>query len=163
MTIVQKMVAAGWFTSVALGLVAMFGGYTNHAKDGRRMETFEYALYFSLSKLAWSLALGWLIFACHYGYGSFINTFLSNPIYLPFNRISYCAYLIHPPLMVFFSYIQQSVFHGSILAFVSITIHFHYYYSFHFDITCFFILSDLLGNRPHSSHLYFVFYFYTIV
>ena len=112
------MVALGWFTSAALGLISMFAGYTNHAKDGRRMETFEYALYFSLSKLAWSLALGWLIFACHYGYGGFINTLLSFRIYLPFNRISYCAYLVHPPLMVYISYMQQSVFHGSLIALV---------------------------------------------
>lgn len=77
------------------------------------METAEYALYFSLSKLLWPLAIGWIIFACHYGYGGVINSFLSVKSFVPLNRLSYCAYLIHPMFMQLFNYSQETLFHGT--------------------------------------------------
>jgi peptidoglycan/LPS O-acetylase OafA/YrhL len=112
------VVAFGWFMSTCLALLAVFGGFTNHAKDARRMETVEYAFFFALSRFTWSLSMAWIIFACHYGYGGVINSFLSVKSFVPLTRLSYCAYLIHPPIMVFFYYTQEVLFHATMLTLV---------------------------------------------
>ena len=100
----------------------MFGGFTNHAKDARRMDIFEYAIFFSLSRLTWSISISWIIFACHYGYGGPINSFLSVKTFVPLTRLCYCAYLIHPPIMQFFNYSQQTLFHATGLTLVYMAI-----------------------------------------
>jgi peptidoglycan/LPS O-acetylase OafA/YrhL len=108
--------------STAFALISIFGGFTNHAKDARRMEIAEYAIFFSMSRLTWALSISWIIFACHYGYGGPINSFLSIKSFIPLTRLSYCAYLIHPPIMQFFNYSQQALFHASGLTLVYIAI-----------------------------------------
>ena len=65
----KTTVALGWMLSTGLALTAILGGFTNHMKDGRRMETAEYAIFFSMTRLTWPISIGWIIFACHYGYG----------------------------------------------------------------------------------------------
>jgi hypothetical protein len=87
----------GWLLAFGLLLTSLFGGYTNHAKskknllsnkfssiffkfpynlkDARRMETFEYALFFSMTRFTWPLSVAWIIYACHYGYGGEITHF----------------------------------------------------------------------------------------
>ena len=87
-------------------------------KGGRKMETYEYALYFSLSKLTWPMSISWIIFACHYGYGGFINTMLSVKAFVPLTRLSYCAYLIHPVIMICYLYSQETLFHGTLISLV---------------------------------------------
>lgn len=92
--------------------------------DGRRMETYEYGLFFSMTRLTWSMSIGWIIFACHYGYGGIINTILSCKSYIPLNRISYSCYLIHPPIMVYFLFSQRTLFHADLLTLVNLPIGF---------------------------------------
>ena len=85
------------------------------------MEVWEYAVFFSLTKLAWALALAWIIFACHYGYGGVINDILSGKAYIPLTRISFSAYLIHPTMMIYFYFLQEGLFHATLLTLVNIT------------------------------------------
>ena len=84
------------------------------------MEVAEYGAYFSLSKVSYSLAISWVIFACHYGYGGVINRFLSAHFFIPLARISYVAYLIHPTMIFAYYYSQEALFHGSGLTIVRI-------------------------------------------
>ena len=107
------MVFLGWTMSTLFALIGIFGGYTNHAEGARRMETFEYALFFAISKLIWPIAIAWIIFACHHGYGGVVNSFLSIKTFVPLTRLSYCAYLIHPVIMVFYNYQQETLFHST--------------------------------------------------
>ena len=79
----------------------------------RKNETFSYhtwtpfesVIYNCLHKTAWSLALGWIVFSCHNGYGGVINDFLSWKAFLPLSKLTFCAYLNHISLqfMIFFS------------------------------------------------------------
>ncbi|XP_015511171.2 nose resistant to fluoxetine protein 6 [Neodiprion lecontei] len=43
----------------------------------------------------WSIATAWLIYACTQGYGGFLSSFLSLPIFLPLGRLTYNIYLVH--------------------------------------------------------------------
>ena len=59
----------------------------------------ENVAYVGLSKLGWSLALGWVILACVKNAGGPINSFLSWGFFTPLARLSYCIYLIHIPVL----------------------------------------------------------------
>ena len=59
----------------------------------------ENVIYIMFSRFAWSLGLGILVFACHYGFGGPINWFLSMKFWIPLSRISYNAYLVHPLIL----------------------------------------------------------------
>lgn len=52
------------------------------------------SLYLSLHKSIWSLALSWIVWSCHNGYGGPVNTFLSIPIWRPTARLSFAMYLV---------------------------------------------------------------------
>merc|ERR1712200_112158 len=52
------------------------------------------AFYNGFSKLAWSFAMCWVIFACLKGMGGVINSFLSWGLWSPLAKLSYCIYLV---------------------------------------------------------------------
>ena len=57
------------------------------------------SLYGGLHRLAWALALSWVILACAKGAGGPVNTFLSWHLWTPLNRMSYTIYLVHMTIM----------------------------------------------------------------
>lgn len=52
-------------------------------------------LFFMFARPAWSLALSWIIFSCHFGYGGPINWLLSKSIHQVMTRLSFSMYLLH--------------------------------------------------------------------
>lgn len=61
---------AGWIVAIVTGLSVVFGMY-NYNQFGLDYE-YNWApsiFYASLQHLAWGLAVAWVVFACHYGYG----------------------------------------------------------------------------------------------
>merc|ERR1712029_148058 len=55
----------------------------------------EHSVYGGFHRFAWSVAIGWVIFACCRGYGGWINEFLSWEAFQPLSKISYVMYLTH--------------------------------------------------------------------
>lgn len=150
------VVAAGWILSALLFASVLFGGYTNHAPDARRMEVWEYAIFFSLTKLAWAVAVAWVIFACHHGYGGIVNSILSRKAYLPITRLSFCAYLVHPAMMVIYYFLQEGLFHATILTLVymavgHIVMTFILSYFFHMFFELPFVALERLVYSPKGS------------
>ncbi|XP_059047455.1 nose resistant to fluoxetine protein 6-like [Achroia grisella] len=88
------LVAAGWITSLAIIGSLIFG-----MVDGY-FEVWPTAFYVSIGHSAWGAALAWVAIACCCGYGGLINSALSYRGFLPLSRLTYCAYLIHPTIMV---------------------------------------------------------------
>uniref|UniRef100_A0A914XGG6 Nose resistant-to-fluoxetine protein N-terminal domain-containing protein n=1 Tax=Plectus sambesii TaxID=2011161 RepID=A0A914XGG6_9BILA len=93
--------AVGWMLATAVAMAAVFGLY--HYSQGEMMDVGYRAAYSAFSRPGWALALGWLVFSCHYGYGGPINRFLSWKIWMPLSKLSYCAYLLH----VFLYYVMS--------------------------------------------------------
>ena len=66
------------------------------------------AIYNGFHRLAWSLVLSWVIFACTKGLGGPINTFLSWRAWAPLARMSYCMYLVHMVTIDYFLSLPRS-------------------------------------------------------
>ncbi|XP_013195317.2 nose resistant to fluoxetine protein 6-like [Amyelois transitella] len=99
------LVAVGWISSLAIIGSLIFG-----MVDGY-FEVWPTALYVSVGHTAWGVALAWVSIACCCGYGGLINSFLSYRGLLPLSRLTYCAYLIHPTIMVYTSFHLDGPFH----------------------------------------------------
>lgn len=59
-----------------------------------------HALYTSLSRVAWSLAICYIIYACEHGYGGPVDLLLSITYWHPISRLNYSIYLLHFPVTV---------------------------------------------------------------
>uniref|UniRef100_A0A8D9EWU2 Nose resistant to fluoxetine protein 6 n=1 Tax=Cacopsylla melanoneura TaxID=428564 RepID=A0A8D9EWU2_9HEMI len=86
-------VVTGWFLSISMLSLMVFGVY------GTSLHPLIAAAYSALSHSLWALALAFIVIACSTGYGGFVNTLLSNKYLIPFSRVTYCAYLVHPLVM----------------------------------------------------------------
>ncbi|XP_050307252.1 nose resistant to fluoxetine protein 6-like [Anthonomus grandis grandis] len=56
---------------------------------------FTYDMYFVLLRVFWSLGLAWVIFACHSGYGGFVNQMLTTPTMQVLSKLTFCMYITH--------------------------------------------------------------------
>ncbi|XP_077994519.1 nose resistant to fluoxetine protein 6-like [Glandiceps talaboti] len=81
--------AVAWVIALAV-LYGLYGTFHNHPLS-RPTDVF----YMTVSRLAWSVAIGWLTFACLTGNGGPINAILSWKAWIPISRLTYCAYLTH--------------------------------------------------------------------
>ncbi|KHN76878.1 Nose resistant to fluoxetine protein 6 [Toxocara canis] len=82
----------GWIGSFILGLVALCGLYP--AVQGWNWPIYN-VIYGSIHRILWSLSIAWIIYACHYGFGGIINSFLSCSIFMLLSPLSYSAFLMH--------------------------------------------------------------------
>uniref|UniRef100_A0A914YCN9 Nose resistant-to-fluoxetine protein N-terminal domain-containing protein n=1 Tax=Panagrolaimus superbus TaxID=310955 RepID=A0A914YCN9_9BILA len=102
-----------WGLGASLMLTALFGLY--HYNQGNPLSLFWRAAYSSLSRPAWGLGLTWLTVSCYYGYGGPINQFMSWNIWVPLGRLSYCAYLVHYPLIDYVYGLEKNAIYYSSL------------------------------------------------
>lgn len=84
-------------------------------------ETAKHVIYTAFSRFMWASALALIVFACHNGYGGYVNSFLSMQLWIPLSRMTFCVFLVHPiVLTVLYGDFQTSSFdHTSILVNVS--------------------------------------------
>ncbi|CAH3109140.1 unnamed protein product [Porites lobata] len=92
---------AGWCVAIALALSTLYGEYSAVRKDNPKPFTrAENIIYGTFSRCAWGLALAWVIFACHRGLGGLVDKILSAHFWIPLSRLTYCAYLVHPIVLI---------------------------------------------------------------
>ncbi|XP_066939051.1 nose resistant to fluoxetine protein 6-like [Macrobrachium rosenbergii] len=92
-------VVLGWLIATATGLAVIFGMYDyNQIGKYPGYNWADSIFYASLHRLAWGLALVWVVFACHYGYGGYVNSFLSHPSWQPLSRLTYSMFLVAIPI-----------------------------------------------------------------
>ncbi|XP_046843105.1 nose resistant to fluoxetine protein 6-like [Xenia sp. Carnegie-2017] len=89
-----------WLVAFTVGMTLVYSPHDN-VTDGRQWTKTEKVLYGMFSKVAWSMALAWVVYACHYGYGGIIQRFLSASFWVPLARLTYCAYLVHPIVLTY--------------------------------------------------------------
>ena len=107
------MVACGWTLATAVALAIIYGlvPYLNET-EVPEMNSFVRVSYGSLHRLAWSIVVGWLIFACVHGYGGPVNRFLSWKAFVPLSRLTYVVYLIHfTYLMVWSARLRKPIYY----------------------------------------------------
>ena len=88
--------SVGWVLATAVGLAVVYGlvPYLDE-KQVPEINSFSRVSYGSFNRLAWSIAVGWLIFSCVHGYGGPVNKFLSWRAFTPLSRLTYVVYLVH--------------------------------------------------------------------
>lgn len=91
-----------WLGAFIVGWECVFG-ISHLRRDNKYMfppwSTFEACVYEMLTRLAWSVALGWVTISCAKGWGGLINKFLSWGVFQPLAKISYMTYLTHLSVM----------------------------------------------------------------
>ncbi|EGT38650.1 hypothetical protein CAEBREN_31353 [Caenorhabditis brenneri] len=105
----RKTVMYCWCASTVLGLYSVFGLYW-FAKTGDISKPWE-ILYTLFGTPAYSLAIGWVVFACTTGNAGPVETVLSWRFYVPFSKTTFCAYLLHPIMLQIYNLSRPQPFH----------------------------------------------------
>jgi peptidoglycan/LPS O-acetylase OafA/YrhL len=95
----KVVVTVVWVITLATLMAVVFGPYPVH-RPQLNETVLQSALYHSLSRVAWSIAIAWLIFACTHGYGGLIHWLLAHPMWQPLARLSFCIYVLHLPIQI---------------------------------------------------------------
>ncbi|XP_071156465.1 nose resistant to fluoxetine protein 6-like isoform X2 [Mytilus edulis] len=100
-----------WIVAAGLAIIILYGLYDEI--NGHPMSVNVAALYNTVHRTLWGACVCWVIFACATGNGGYVNTILSWKAFIPLSRLTYCAYLIHPIIMYYFSNVQKRLLHFS--------------------------------------------------
>ncbi|XP_071495950.1 nose resistant to fluoxetine protein 6-like [Diadema antillarum] len=106
------LAAAGWAMASGVGIAVVYGLY-GISRGTVTPSTTTSAAYVSLSTFAWAVTLSWVVFACHYGYGGVIDSFLSWSFWVPLSRLTYSVYLFHPVVIKLYALSLTVPFHWS--------------------------------------------------
>lgn len=88
-----------WVLAALIGCLVVYG-LVPYQKDPTLVaSTAERAFYGGLHRLAWALAVSWVILACVKGRGGPVNSILSWSAWVPLARMSYAIYLVHMTVM----------------------------------------------------------------
>ncbi|XP_066267576.1 nose resistant to fluoxetine protein 6-like [Branchiostoma lanceolatum] len=91
---VSLLMPVGWLVAAASALAVLYSTFGQY--NGTTLQTeSENVLYLTVHRTVWAIALGWVVVACHHGYGGVVDTILSWDAWVPLSRLTYCAYLIH--------------------------------------------------------------------
>ncbi|KAJ8978538.1 hypothetical protein NQ317_009481 [Molorchus minor] len=103
-----------WTLAAILGVISMYSIVIFYNPD-HTSTNFESATYSSLHRVAWCLAIGWVMVACitensdwklkytwtDPGGGTRQDMFLSWKLFIPASRLTYCAYLANGLIVVY--------------------------------------------------------------
>lgn len=98
----------GWIITMALMTAVICSKYPIY-KIPNISTPLQNALNDSFARVAWPIAISYIIFACVHNYGGPVNWFLSHPFWQPFSKLSYTIYLVHFPVLMFFLCTFKSV------------------------------------------------------
>lgn len=105
----RRAVIVGWFAAVSAMLVVLYAMW--NANTGVSLPPVAIAaLYGAVSRTVWACGLAWIVVACMAGYGGYVSRLLSWRAIVPFSRLTYAAYIIHPVVMAVFYGSRQSIF-----------------------------------------------------
>ncbi|XP_015601967.1 nose resistant to fluoxetine protein 6 [Cephus cinctus] len=93
LTIRKRTLMVCWCISSACNILVLFGLWN------RQISTIAAAIYVALGRTVWAIGLAWILIACCTKHGGIINSILSFPGWVPFSRLTYCAYLLNPLLI----------------------------------------------------------------
>ncbi|XP_066295640.1 nose resistant to fluoxetine protein 6-like [Branchiostoma lanceolatum] len=88
----------GWLVAATSAMAVVYSTYGLY--HGTTLQTiYENVLYLTVHRTVWAITLAWVVLACFHGYGGVVDTILSWDAWVPLSRLTYCAYLVHIPVM----------------------------------------------------------------
>lgn len=107
----QLQVLAGWL--LALATLAAIVVAPQPVMNGQMPGRLPLALYSCLARPLWSCAVVWVMYASMTERGGLVAKFLAARCFIPFSRLNYSVFLIHPVVIAVFYGSQQGTFHFS--------------------------------------------------
>ncbi|KAG8178845.1 hypothetical protein JTE90_016515 [Oedothorax gibbosus] len=98
-----------WIGAFTLTTASLFGVHPWNVggSDTGKVAT---VLYASLSRMSWTIGLAWIVIACSTGCGGFLGSILSWKPFIPFSRLTFMTYMIHPLIQhVFYSTLREGI------------------------------------------------------
>ncbi|XP_046748833.1 nose resistant to fluoxetine protein 6-like [Diprion similis] len=90
----KVIVWINWIVSSILMLFCLWAIHDIYNTDYSHNLPLETAFALTLRPF-WSIAIAWILYACIWGYGGPVSSFLSLPFFQPLGRLSYSIYLLH--------------------------------------------------------------------
>lgn len=97
----QTRAIIGWTLATCLLILQSYSTYFWVIGEWRYTRLIA-TLFYLIGPIIWSTCLSWVILACQFGYGSFINSMLSCKLFIVLGKASYIVYLSH--FLVIFSF-----------------------------------------------------------
>lgn len=159
----RLVVYIGWAVSATIMLLCVYGPSDQFQGGSNELDPPKNTwignksfVYFTFSKLGWSLALSFLMYSMAMGWGGFIRRFLGAAMWNPLARLTYSTYLFHPIIMfvVYYSHLQYFSYDQFYMAVVFVGIVF---LSFSTAVVMFLFLERPMVNMekmflPHKKH-----------
>ncbi|KAK3855366.1 hypothetical protein Pcinc_038228 [Petrolisthes cinctipes] len=93
----------GWVLATTVGMLVVYGMVDyNTIADPEPIPQGVSIAFDGFGRGSWALAVLWVVFACHKGYGGVINSFLAHPCWQPLSRLTYCIYLTSIPIQTLY-------------------------------------------------------------
>ncbi|XP_025083336.1 nose resistant to fluoxetine protein 6-like [Pomacea canaliculata] len=108
-TIRLSVAVIGWLWTWAVGFLLCYITFSKRRVDGEDWPRWFESAYEAFGRPLWALCVAWIIYACHYNRGGFINSILSWEGFLPLSRLTYAAYLLHPIIMMLHAFSWKSL------------------------------------------------------
>ncbi|KAK3701463.1 hypothetical protein QZH41_014540 [Actinostola sp. cb2023] len=114
----------GWCIAFIAAFSPLYGVYKVVKIHPESFTEAENIIYATFSRFSWAVALAWVIYACHTGYGGehglqltvsmlplgLVDKILSARFWMPLSRLTYGTYLVHPIVIgTFFAGFQHTV------------------------------------------------------
>lgn len=84
----------GWILSTAIMISVVYGLYPGN------LTVMVSSVYAALGHTAWAMAVAFIVIQCCTGSARMIDSLLSLRLMYPLSRLTYCAYLVHPVIMM---------------------------------------------------------------
>ncbi|GFY42500.1 nose resistant to fluoxetine protein 6 [Trichonephila inaurata madagascariensis] len=96
--------AIGWIA--CLGILYALQVVLFNSKDGS-FDAYSSAIFAAIHRTAFALCVSWVIVACSFGLGGFVNAIFSWRVFDPLFRLSYYAYIFHFLVIAFITSIAR--------------------------------------------------------
>lgn len=90
----QGVELIGWILSAMVMFSVVYGLYPGN------LTVLASSVYASLGHTAWAMAVAFIVIQCCTGSARMIDSLLSLKLMYPLSRLTYCAYLVHPVIMM---------------------------------------------------------------
>ncbi|KYN30536.1 Nose resistant to fluoxetine protein 6 [Trachymyrmex septentrionalis] len=111
-TLKRNIVILCWTLCAACNILVLFGLYK------RQISVLSTAIYVALSRTVWAIGIAWIVICvmCCTEHGGIVKQLLSCKIWIPLSRLTYCAYLLNPFIILSINLHSETSTHFEVLS-----------------------------------------------